>query len=182
MIDETGCMLSPLVRRSLAPRGRTPLLRQKGSAREKVSVIAGLSLSPRRRRVGLYFQTFPNGNVNHERAADFLRLLLRQLGRKLVVVWDNASMHRGPDVRRLLSRSRRIRIEPLPTYAPELNPVEYLWSRLKYGNLANRAAIDARQLDDVVTHELESLRPDHEHLASFYRAAPLPYKNPTLLF
>jgi len=52
--------MAPLVRRTWAPRGQTPDLDQCGT-RQKVSVAAALWLSPRRERLGLYFQTLPDG-------------------------------------------------------------------------------------------------------------------------
>ncbi|MBY0585804.1 hypothetical protein K2X85_01435, partial [bacterium] len=70
-------MLAPLVRRSLAPRGQTPILKQDGGHRQKVSVIAALSLSPRRRRPHLLFQSVPNAGYDGPRTALFLRYLLR---------------------------------------------------------------------------------------------------------
>jgi len=48
LIDESGFLMSPLVRRTLAPEGQTPILKTKGTHRERVSVTAALTLSPRR--------------------------------------------------------------------------------------------------------------------------------------
>jgi hypothetical protein len=50
LIDESGFLLSPLVRRTLAPRGQTPVLKTWGGHRERVSAIAALTISPRRRQ------------------------------------------------------------------------------------------------------------------------------------
>lgn len=179
LIDETGCLLSPLVRRSLAPCGQTPTLKQKAARREKVSVIAGLSLSPQRRQVGLYFCTLPNANVNHEKAADFLCELLRQLRGNVIAVWDCGPMHHGPALRELQARFPRLTLESLPPYAPELNPVEYLWSHLKYTKLVNLSPDDAWELDDHVTENLCDIKLEHQRLRGFYKLSPL---NTTLLF
>jgi hypothetical protein len=53
-LDETGLMLQPLVRRTWAPRGQRPVM-YCWDRRDRLSVIAGLTLSAVRRRVGLYF-------------------------------------------------------------------------------------------------------------------------------
>src|SRR3954447_15634867 len=137
LIDETGFFLNPLVRRTLAPRGQTPVLQTWGRHRDKVSVIAGLSVSPVRRRVGLYFRTDPDSYITAEAAADFLRDLLRHIRGRVVVVWDNGANHKGPAVRALLRRTRRLHLEALPPYAPDLNPVEAVWSYVKHGRLPN---------------------------------------------
>ena len=81
LIDESGFLMSPLVRRTLAPRGQTPILKTKAAHREKVSVAAALTISPRRHRLGLYWRTFREDFVNAERAADFLRGLLAAFAR-----------------------------------------------------------------------------------------------------
>ena len=44
LIDESGCLMAPLVRRTLAPCGDTPVLKTQGRHREKVSITAALSI------------------------------------------------------------------------------------------------------------------------------------------
>jgi putative transposase len=51
----------------------------------------------------------------------------------VLVVWDNGSMHKGEATRQLRKEFPRLNIELLPPYAPELNPVEQVWSHLKFG-------------------------------------------------
>lgn len=181
MIDETGCMPNPLVRRSLALRGHTPVI-YAPATREKVSVMAALSLSARLHLPQLYFRSYPNANVNAERSADFLKSLLRRIPGQLIVVWDNATFHRGAAVRELLTRTRRLTIEPLPPYAPELNPVEYLWSYLKTNNLANLTLTDAEDLDAVIQHNLQEISMKGPLLDSFYCASPLEDITTAILF
>jgi hypothetical protein len=61
LIDETGLFLNPLVRRSWAPQGQTPILEADGGHRKKVSVIGGISNSPNAQRHGFSFATEPDG-------------------------------------------------------------------------------------------------------------------------
>ena len=173
MIDESGVLLTPLVRRTLAPRGQTPTLSVKGGRREKVSVIAGLSLSPVARRLNLYFRTLPNAYVTTPDTAAFLRDLLRHLRGRVIVVWDRGPIHRGDPIRRVLADYPRLTLERLPSYAPELNPVEHLWNHIKYGRLANLTAPDADALDDLVIECLIDAKFDSNRLRSFYAATPL---------
>jgi transposase len=173
LIDESGVLLTPLVRRTLAPRGETPILPVKGGRREKVSVIAGLSLSPVAQRLGLYFRTFPNAYVTTPDTADFLRDLLRHLRGRVIVVWDRGPIHRGAPIREVLAAHPRLSLENLPAYAPELNPVEHLWGHIKYGRLANLTAPDAAALDDIVGECLIDAKFDSNRLRSLYAATPL---------
>jgi transposase len=166
--------MAPLVRRSQAPRGQTPVLKQKASRREKVSVIAALSLAPHRNRLGLYFETRPRGHFDSGAVAGFLRRLLRHLRGKVVVIWDDGNMHKGEPIRAVLRDFPRLTLERLPPYAPDLNPVEWLWSYLKYGETANYAPRDATELDGVVTGHLEATRRRPERLKGFYAGAKIP--------
>lgn len=143
-------MLSPLVRRTLAPQGRTPSLLVRGRHRQKVSIIAALTLTPRRRRHGLYFRTLVNGSFNGASVAAFLRQLLRHVRGRLTVVWDRWNGHRGPEVRAVLARHPRLQLESLPAYAPQLNPVEHLWSHLKWARLCNFVPADSAELDQAI--------------------------------
>ena len=86
LIDESGFFLNPLVRRTWAPKGHTPVLTGFGRHRQKVSTIAALSLAPGRWRVGLYWKTDPKGYIDASAVVEFLRGLLRYLKAKVIVV------------------------------------------------------------------------------------------------
>jgi len=176
LIDESGFLLSPPVRHTLAPRGQTPVLKTWGGHRERVSAIAALTISPRRRRLGLYFRTYPKAFVNQERAADFLRHLLTRLRGAVIVVWDGGPMHKGDSIRALLADFPRLSLERLPPYTPELNPVEYLWNHLKYGALPNFMPDDVFHLDGVLKQRLRRARKSTQRLRSFFKQSGLPIR------
>jgi hypothetical protein len=181
LIDESGLLMAPLVRRTWAPRGRTPDLDQCGS-RQKVSVAAALWLSPRRERLGLYFQTLPDGYFDNWYVAAFLEAMLHELPGRFVVVWDGGTMHRGDPMRQLTSHfADRLGLEDLPPWAPTLNPVDTLWGRLKSDRLCNFAPRDAIQLDERVIMELTAIREDQMSLRNLYHGSELPIPR-TLLF
>ncbi len=173
LIDETGLQLSPLRRRSWAKRGQRPVLRQLAGTRKKVSIIGALSLSPKSHRPNLYFRTLPDGTFNSVRVAAFLRDLLKHLRGNVLVVWDNGSMHKGDAMRQLREDFPRLTIEWLPPYAPELNPVEHLWSHLKFGHCANLIPHNLQHLDDEVTDFLVETQflPKRRH--PYWAATPL---------
>lgn len=173
LIDESGVLLNPLVRRSLAPRGQPLILRVPGRHREKVSTIAGISLSPRAQRLGLYFETYPDRHITNVETAAFLRDLLRHLRGRVIVVWDNGTTHKGDAIRRVLADYPRLHLEWLPPYAPELNPVEHLWNHVKYGQLANFTTAEVEALDEAVTDLLCDAKFDPDRLRSCYDATPL---------
>jgi hypothetical protein len=181
LIDESGFFINPTVRRTWAPRGRTPVLRGFGRHRDKVSRIAAISVAPRRRRVGLYWRTDPGHYIDAAAVAAFLEGLLRHLRGEVIVVWDGGSNHKGPLIRDLLSRYPRLHLERLPAYAPDLNPVEFVWSYLKYGLMANFVPRDVRDLDRVVNEHMDELAVRPALVRSLWRGSKLPFldKNPT---
>jgi transposase len=166
--------MAPLVRRTWSPRGQTPQLLQRCVHREKVSVAAALWLSSDRDRLGLCFQTLVNAYFNSQSVAVFLAALARELAGPVLVLWDGGALHQGDPVRELLHRRPDLHLEKLPPYAPMLNPVEPLWSWLKYGKLNNFAPQDARQLNQRILTELAPIRGDQARLRNFFHASDLP--------
>ncbi len=150
------------VRRTLAPRGRTPIL-PCWDRHDKISAISAITLTPRRHLPGLAFQLLPDkANFHGEKVVAFLRLLRRRLP-CFTVVWDRNRIHsRSRAVRAYLDAHPEIVVEDFPGYAPELNPDELVWCWTKYGRLSNYAAPDLRELRERVEAELEDLR-DHPY-------------------
>ena len=72
----------------------------------------------------------------------------------MIVVWDGGTMHKGDPIAKVQEDYPRLSLERLPPYAPELNPVEFLWNHLKYGVLANFAPDTVLQLDAVLQKHL----------------------------
>ena len=136
-------MLAPQVRKTWAPKGKTPIHKHRYK-HDRISVISGLSVSHKRRRLGLYFN-FSDENFKGSHVAAFLRYLLRHLRGKVVIIWDNAATRRSEPIRKLLRRSKRLHLEALPPYAPELNPAEGIWSQAKR-TLANGLPNDKDEL------------------------------------
>ncbi len=86
-------------------------------------------------------------------------------------------MHKGDPIRALVDHfADRLCLERFPPYAPELNPVEFLWSWLKYSRLNNFAPRDAIQLNERVVAELTAIQSDQGLLESFVHAAELPLR------
>lgn len=167
--------MSPLVRRTLAPRGQTPILVQPGRHRHKVSSIAALSISPHRQRLGLHVHLHRNQAIDHYAAATFLRQLLRNLRQPVTVIWDQGRNHQGPALRQLQTEYPRLRLEPFPAYAPELNPVESLWTHLKWHRLPNCVPRDVLHLEKIVSTELCQVRLSQQRLRSFFDSSQLPF-------
>jgi hypothetical protein len=138
--DESGFLLTPTVRRSWAPRGKTPIQRYR-FRRGRISAISAITVSPVRQRLGLYFCLLDdNQNVNAEDIVSFLKDLKRYLRRPLAIVWDRGNVHdRSREVQRYLAKHSEIVTEKFPEYVPELNPGEGVWGYIRGHTLCNYA-------------------------------------------
>ena len=105
------------------------------------------------RRSGLFFQTRP-GSYNDVSLIDFLTDLKREFRRRRVVlIWDGLPSHKSRSMQAYLRAQRSwLTVEPLPGYAPDLNPAELVWGNVKGRELANLCADNL----DQVEHELRA--------------------------
>lgn len=135
-----------------------------------MSVLAALSLSPRRGQLGLLFRTLQDGYFQTSHVVSFLRDLLRHFRGRVIVVWDGWTVH-GAALRHVASS--RLEVVTLPPYAPELNPVEQLWGRLKWSDLANAAFRDSTELLGRLQPLLSAKAESRSCLRSFWEGAKL---------
>ena len=173
-LDESGFMLTPLVRRTLAPRGQRIYMRA-WEKHDRISVISCVTLSPQAMHVGLYFRLLVNQNAHGEDIRDFLEYLTRRVPGEWTVVWDRHKIHsRSSVVQEWLAKHPRVVVEDLPPYDPQNNPDEWVWSWAKYGKLCNLCPADLAELYDYVLNALKDLKHDHYMLASFVVNAGVP--------
>ena len=171
-IDESGFQLQPVVRRTWAPRGQTPL-EYSWDRHDRVSAVSALTLSPVRHRFGLYFQLHA-ANIHAPELIALLKAVHRHLGGKFILVWDRYVVHR--QVARLFREAgiRWCEIEWLPGYAPDLDPVEMVWNHTKYADLANFLPENVDHLHEEVSRSIDRASKDQALLQSFFQYAHLP--------
>ena len=172
-IDESGFLMAPLVRRSWAPRGRTPTLTQRTRSHQKVSAIAALVVSPQYRCVRLFFRLHSQTAITAILIRDFLRQLKRHISGRCIILWDRLNTHRAGLVLDFLGSSPRLSVEYFPPYAPELNPVEYVWGYLKTSPLANYPIAELETLANITRRHSRALQTRPKLLKSFLRHSSL---------
>jgi len=125
------------VRRTWAPRGKTPVLVHAFNWK-KMSLSAALAYRWDGRRARLFFQMKPDSYDTTALIA-FLNDLHRELrAQRIILLWDGLPAHRSRAMQKYLQTQRRwLQVERLPGYAPELNPVESLWGNIKGREMAN---------------------------------------------
>jgi transposase len=173
-LDEAGFMLTPLLRRSLWPRGRTQIINA-WQRHDRISAISCVALGVHAEQPELYFELLPAGlNVTAEDVVAFLKDLRRELTGALTIVWDRHRIHsRARLVQEWLAKQTDVVLEDLPAYCPKGNPDEMVWGWLKYGRLANLCPQDVAELREHLITELEWAAFDRELLAGFVNHANL---------
>jgi len=164
-LDESGFMLQPTVRRTWAPSGQTPILIE-SARRDRLSAIGAFSISPVRRRMDFFFQLHDR-NIDTSLLIPFLCDLHHCFRRRVVLIWDNLRAHFKTAKYFAIKHPSWFRFEPLPSYCPELNPVEGVWSYVKHGCQANFAPTDVDHLRQQTTGSLSSLRRNQNLLPRF---------------
>ncbi len=132
-VDEAAFYLLPMAVRTYAPVGQTPVLRVP-QTHDHLSAISAVSAAGR-----LVFH-LQDDSFHSEEVVEFLRYVLFVFAGPLVIIWDNASIHRSQVIKEFLrtEEAHRLHLEALPSYAPDLNPDEGVWNWLKRVALKNQ--------------------------------------------
>jgi hypothetical protein len=163
--DETGQRMRPPRSRTWGRRGTTPVIRVRGGGSGSVSV-AGLACYRPGHRTRLIYRVHPYRGRKGETKAftwqeyrDLLTAAHHQLpGGNVVLVWDNLNVHLKAELRAFTGAQPWLRVFQLPSYAPDLNPMEGIWSVLKRGPLANVAFTSFAHLLQVIKHGLRKIQ------------------------
>jgi hypothetical protein len=163
--DETGQSLRPPRSRTWGRRGITPVIRVRGGGSASVSV-AGLACYRPGHRTRLIWRLHHYRNRKGETKAftwteyrDLLTAAHHQLpGGNILLIWDNLNVRLKAELRAFTAAQPWLKVFQLPSYAPDLNPVEGIWSSLKRGPLANVAFTGPAHLLQVIRHGLRKIQ------------------------
>ena len=167
--DETGLSNQDQVGRSWAPKGETPVV-ARTAKRVTRSMIAAVS------NRGLMRFMLYEGALNADLFLDFLRRLVRDAGRKVILIVDNLKVHKAGKVRAwVASHAHEIELVYLPSYAPDHNPVEHLNNDLKQA-LRRKPQPDGK--DELIGNARSALRSSQrspERVRAYFRPEPVRY-------
>ena len=151
--DQSGFYLLPMVVRTYAPIGKTPILKE-NLTRDHLSAMSGITLE------GKLYMLEQDRSFKGEDVVRFLKHLMHHIPGKLLIIWDGSPIHRSRAVKDFLARgaSLRLKLEQLPGYAPDLNPDEGVWKHLKCVELKNLCCESLAQLRVELRKAKERLR------------------------
>ena len=170
-LDESGFSERPAVRRTWAPRGQTPVLTHRFRSWNNLSVIGALAYrvgSPQRSRVFLRMHT---GAVRSPQIIRFLQHLRRHIRGPILLLWDGLHAHRSLATQAYLRTHSWLTVHRLPAYAPDLNPVEAMWSWFKGTVAANLCPEDLEPVRQQLRLGRRRLGRDAERLQGFLHKA-----------
>ena len=129
LIDEAGFTLVSPLKRSWRPRGKTPTARTSLDHHQHLNLFGALLVSPQLRKIQLSTRSF-RCNLSSEHTILFWKQLLRLIRGNIVLVWDRHKIHLSPKTEEFLQKHPRVHVFHFPTCAPELNPVEFVWTQI----------------------------------------------------
>ncbi len=152
-VDESGLYLLPGVVKTYGPRGRTPVV-DEWQTRDHLSVMGALTTP------GRVYTLVRQKSLTGVETVEFLWHLGTQIKGPVLVIWDRSPIHRRANVTEFVMEvgTEGLRLEPLPAYAPDLNPVEWLWRHLKEVEMANLTCLDLEELHEEFHLALERIR------------------------
>ena len=155
--------------RTWAPRGQRPVVRRVTHERRVLTTAVGLTWSG-----NIYKRHFAGGMDSHD-VITALKHLRRHLPEGFILICDHAPIHTSEETLRYLFEHPEIIVEPLPKYAPELNPEEYCHGNVKT-HLANATPTDSAELCQSIDRGFARLRRRPDLLLGFIHAAGLSVK------
>lgn len=167
--DEFGFSFQEKLARMWAPKGKRPILRRVESQRRVVSTAVGFTLS------GKIYKRHFTGSMKSEQVIQSLQHLQRHIPGLIILIWDRASIHKSRQTQGYLEEHPEIMVEPLPPYAPELNPEEYCHGNAKQ-HLRNCAPDTVTEICNLLDHEFARLRHRPDLLLNFIHHAGLSVK------
>ena len=168
LADESGFYLLPGKVKTYAPEAQTPVLREK-LTRDHLSVMAAMTPA------GKIYTLVRQESLNGLHTVEFLAHLRRVAGKRLLVIWDGSPIHRRAEVQEFAASTRgQVRVEPLPGYAPDLNPWdEGGWHHLKHVEMRNLVCRDLEELHEQFHLAVARLRQKPHLVRSFFAHAGL---------
>jgi len=167
--------MNPCLKATWAPAGQTPVVPYRNRHHKKVSALGAITLAPTTGAMDLLTDWYPGSYVRGAEAATFVQRLLKHVpgDGPVDLVWDNLQAHKSPLVKQIATDHPRLRIHYLPPYAPDLNPVEPLWSMTKYHGMANHAIDNLAELEATARRHVARVAGDPTLLAACFKAAGL---------
>lgn len=150
------------------------MLRTSIEHNQRLNLIGAWCLTPAARKVKVHLQSHWYA-VSGTEVVRFLKHLLRQIRGAIVMVWDKHPIHKRKLVTQFLEGHPRLIVDWFPTCAPELNPMEFVWTQVSEST-ASTAPHNAQELQTNVYRGVARTRISQKRLWACLYASDLPWK------
>ena len=161
--DESGVRSDFHSGTTWALKGKTPIVESTG-ARFGINMVAAITPG------GKMSFMIVQGTVRAEQICDFLKRLMHDHDRKVFLIWDGHPTHKAKKVKKCIeSYEGRLEVFLLPSYSPDLNPIEQLWNHTKSKGVGRKVVFGPDQLKSAIVSKLRSLQKLPLIISSFFR-------------
>ena len=168
-LDEAGFQSDPALGRTYGLKGHTPIVVTSGQ-RQSLNVISAVNA-----RGEFWAATYP-GKLNAEAFVAFLENFMKGQKEMIFLVVDGHPAHKANLVTEYVaSLGGRLELHPLPPYAPDLNPDEFVWSHMKTNGVSKKPLRKNESLKSRVEEDLEKIRKNRKLVRSFFCAPSVAY-------
>jgi transposase len=168
-LDEAGFESDPPLGRTYGLKGKTPEVVTSGQ-RQSLNVISAVNAR------GEFWAATYTGKLNAEAFVAFLENFMRRRSGKTFLVIDGHPAHTAKLVENYLETTEgRLELHRLPTYAPDLNPDEFVWAHMKKNGVSKKPLKQNESLQKRVDEDLLKIRSNPELVKSFFCAPSVLY-------
>ena len=168
-LDEAGFQSDPPLGRTYGLKGKTPVITTSGQ-RQSLNVISAVNAR------GEFWAATYTGKLNGESFVAFLKNFMQGRTGKVFLVVDGHPAHKANLVKEYWhSLQGRLELHPLPPYAPDLNPDEFVWSYVKNNGVSKRPLKKNESLEERVAEDLTRIQGNQELVRSFFCAQSVVY-------
>jgi transposase len=168
-LDEAGFQSDPPLGRTYGLKGETPVVKTSGQ-RQSINVISAVNAR------GEFWAATYDGKLNAESFVVFLKNFMKGRQGKVLLVLDGHPSHKAKLVQTYVeSLDGSLELHPLPTYSPDLNPDEFVWSYMKNNGVSKKPLKKNESLRNRVEEDLIKITNDQSLVRSFFGAPTVVY-------
>ncbi len=168
-LDEAGFQSDPPLGRTYGLKGKTPVVITSGQ-RQSVNVISAVNAR------GEFWAATYTGELNGQTFVEFLKNFMKSCSGKVFLVLDGHPAHKAKVVKHYTeSLEGRLELHPLPTYSPDLNPDEFVWSHMKKNGVSKKPLKKNESLRERIEEDLLRIHNNRKLVRSFFCAESVVY-------
>lgn len=168
-LDEAGFQSDPPLGRTYGLKGQTPIVATSGQ-RQSLNVISAVNAR------GEFWAATYTGKLDAESFVAFLGDFMKGRREKIFLVVDGHPAHKANLVNDYVgSLGGQLELHPLPAYAPDLNPDEFVWSHMKSNGVSKKPLKQNESLKARIEEDLNAIKQNLDLVKSFFCAETVAY-------